>query len=61
MEEIFINGSLNKSEIIPLLLDKHQLRITESEILRAIEELTMLNYIVGAKSYILMDKHLMGG
>eukprot|EP00347_Sterkiella_histriomuscorum_P013778 403363401 len=59
MEEIFINGSLNKSEIIPLILENHQLKITEQEILRSIEELTLKNLIVGAKSYDLMDKNLM--
>ena len=47
-----------KSEIIPLIQDKMQGLITDTEVLRAIEDLTVLNLIIGAKAYNLMDKHL---
>ena len=50
-----------KSEIIPIITERAAFRITEQEILRAIEELTIMNYIMGAKSYNLMDKHLISG
>ncbi|CDW83434.1 UNKNOWN [Stylonychia lemnae] len=60
LEEIFINGSLMKSEILPIITEKSAFRITEAEILRAIEELTIINLIIGAKSYNLMEQHFVG-
>jgi hypothetical protein len=53
LEDIYINGSLMKSEIINSQLNKEH---PGEKIQTAIDDLIQANYIVGAQSYIKLSQ-----
>jgi len=58
LEEIYLNGSLFKSELVPLLLERFSqmgAKLFEGEIIRVLEELTMMGFISGAKAVNLSE------